>query len=113
MKNVLFVCAQNIDRSPTAERLFAGREGIDVCSAGINRDAELYVSPEVLEWADIIFVMEKVHRRTLQTAFKAHLNGKPIVCLDIPDIYTFMQPELQEILNERVSQYFGWQQAAS
>jgi hypothetical protein len=37
---VLFVCSQNRLRSPTAERIFAGREGLEAASAGISPDAQ-------------------------------------------------------------------------
>ncbi len=52
------------------------------------------VSPEQLEWADIIFVMEKSQRIKLAKQFRKHLNGKRVVCLDIPDKYSYMQLEL-------------------
>jgi predicted protein tyrosine phosphatase len=65
MKRVLFVCSQNRLRSPTAEQLFASWEGIEVASAGLNNDAENVLTPELLGWADVIFVMEKAHRNKL------------------------------------------------
>jgi predicted protein tyrosine phosphatase len=81
MKRVLFVCSQNRLRSPTAEQLFASWEGIEVASAGLNNDAENVLTPELLGWADVIFVMEKAHRNKLGKKFRAHLSGKRIVCL--------------------------------
>lgn len=36
-------------RSPTAERLFQGRLGFETSSAGLNPDADVPVSPELLE----------------------------------------------------------------
>lgn len=59
---LLFVCSQNRLRSPTAEQVFASFDGIETESAGLNNEAEVPVSPELLHWADIIFVMEKAHR---------------------------------------------------
>lgn len=56
--NILFVCSQNRLRSPTAERVFYGLSGIEVRSAGTERDAENVISRDDLEWADMIFVME-------------------------------------------------------
>jgi len=38
--------------------------------------------------------MERSHRARLSRRFRKHLNGKRVVCLDIPDDYSFMQPEL-------------------
>ncbi len=75
MKNVLFICSQNKLRSPTAEQI---------------------------EWADIVFVMEKSHRSKVQGKYRAHLNGKRLICLHIPDEYEFMDPHLIELLKAKV-----------
>ena len=65
----------------------------------------MHLSPEQIEWADIIFVMEKAHKNRLSARFKTHLNSKRVVCLDIPDEYEFMQPELIKMLEMRVGRY--------
>jgi predicted protein tyrosine phosphatase len=54
MKHLLFICSQNKLRSPTAEAVFAAVPGIDVDSAGLNDDAIVPLSPEQVEWADMI-----------------------------------------------------------
>ena len=105
MKNVLFVCSQNKLRSPTAEQVFAQRPDIEVASAGTNSDAETPLSAELINCADVIFVMEKAHRTKLQQRFRASLKSKRIVCLDIPDKYRFMDPELVQLLEARVSRH--------
>jgi predicted protein tyrosine phosphatase len=56
-------------------------------------------------WADRIFVMERKHARRLNEKFGSELNGKDIICLDIPDDYTFMDEELIETLRNRMSEY--------
>jgi predicted protein tyrosine phosphatase len=100
--NLLFVCTQNRLRSPTAEQVFAEWPGVETASAGLGNDAEVPVSPELLEWADIVFVMEQVHRRRLAQRFKAHLKGARVICLGIPDDFDFMQPALVELLLRKV-----------
>lgn len=55
---VLFVCTQNRLRSPTAEQVFADWPGVETMSAGLGNEAATPVSPELLAWADTIFVME-------------------------------------------------------
>jgi predicted protein tyrosine phosphatase len=95
---VLFICSQNRLRSPTAERLFASWEGIEVASAGLAAEAAKPVTPERLAWAELIFVMEEAHQSTLIEKFRAHLHDKPIVCLGIPDRYAYMDPELVALL---------------
>jgi predicted protein tyrosine phosphatase len=105
LRKILFVCSQNRLRSPTAEQVFSRRGDLDVTSAGTNRDAENPLSSELVAWADIIFVMEKAHRGRLQRRFRAALNGKRIVCLDIPDDYGFMDPTLVRLLEEKLSHH--------
>jgi predicted protein tyrosine phosphatase len=105
MKNVLFVCSQNRLRSPTAEQIFSRRENIEVESAGTNHDADSPLTAELVAWADIIFVMEKVHRAKLQRKFRTSLKKARVICLDIPDDYEFMDPELIRLLEVRVSRY--------
>jgi protein-tyrosine-phosphatase len=39
VKKVLFVCSRNQWRSPTAERVFATRPGLEVRSAGVDKSA--------------------------------------------------------------------------
>lgn len=103
--NVLFICSQNRLRSPTAEQVFAGWPGIETASAGLNRDAENPVTPELLAWAQLIFVMERAHRSKLSGKFKKHLGGKRVVCLEIPDDYDYMDPGLIRILKAAVPKH--------
>lgn len=101
----LFICTHNRLRSPTAEQVFASWPGIETDSAGVGADADVPLSPEQLAWAEIVFVMEKVHRSRLSKQFQRHLNGKRIVCLDIPDDYDYMQPELVRLLEKKVAPF--------
>ena len=102
---ILFICSQNRLRSPTAEQVFAGRAGIEAASAGTNRGADNPLTAELVEWADIIFSMEKQHQRKLADKFQAHLLGKRVICLGIPDNYEFMQGELIDLLEAKVAKY--------
>jgi predicted protein tyrosine phosphatase len=106
MKHVLFICSQNRLRSPTAEQVFSNREGFEVASAGLSPDAETTVSPELLQWADVIFVMERAHRNKLSRTFRAHLGSKRIICLDIPDEFQYMDPALVRLLEAKVGPFF-------
>lgn len=101
--NLLFVCSKNRLRSPTAEAVFTQHAGINAIGAGINSDADTPVSGDLIEWADVILVMEKFHRAKIARKFSALLKEKRLVCLDIPDNYEFMQPELIEKLITKVS----------
>lgn len=104
-RRLLFICSQNRLRSPTAETIFATHPGIEVDSAGLNHDAVVPLSPEQIEWADLILVMEQDHRRRLSRNFRRHLAGKRVVVLNIPDDYDYMDPELVELLKARCARY--------
>ena len=101
----LFLCSQNYLRSPTAEIIFTGHPHVEVRSAGLDSDAVRTVTEEDILWSDCIFVMERAHRNRLQKKFWHAAQGKRIVCLDIPDIYERMDPELVRLLQERVGRY--------
>jgi predicted protein tyrosine phosphatase len=104
-QKILFVCSRNRLRSPTAEEVFSGRKGIEVMSAGTNHDADNPVTSELLEWADVVFVMEREHRQKLQKRFRAALKSTRVICLDIPDDYEFMDPELIRILEVKMARF--------
>jgi predicted protein tyrosine phosphatase len=106
MKHVLFVCTQNRLRSPTAEQIFSNRQGFEVASAGLDSSAGTPVSPELLEWADVIFVMEQSHRTKLSKRFRPHLKNKRVICLDIPDQFAYMDPALIHLLETKVGPFF-------
>jgi predicted protein tyrosine phosphatase len=102
MTRVLFICSQNRMRSPTAEQVFARHPGIACASAGLNHGADNPLTAELVEWAELIFVMEQHHKTILSARFSSHLRGKRIVCLDIPDNYAYMDPPLIALLEARV-----------
>jgi predicted protein tyrosine phosphatase len=106
MKHVLFLCSQNRLRSPTAESIFTDSDGFEVRSAGLNNDAVVPTTPELVEWANYIFVMEKAHRNKLQKKFKKHLNKQKVICLNIPDEYEYMEDGLIRLLRHRLGNFF-------
>lgn len=74
-------------------------------SAGLAPDAITIVSDEQIAWAQIIFVMERTHKSKLTKRFGSRLKGKRVICLDIPDRYSFMQPELIALLEQKVARF--------
>jgi predicted protein tyrosine phosphatase len=103
LKRVLFVCGRNLRRSPTAEAVFATHPGIETASAGLNPDAEEPLTAELVEWADLIFVMQKAHRAKLASRFRSSLMHARVICLDIPDRFEAMDPELVRLLQAKVT----------
>jgi predicted protein tyrosine phosphatase len=96
-KHILFVCALNRWRSPTAAALYRDDPRLAVRSAGIRPKAEHRINQGDVEWADVILVMEREHKKWIQDHFR-EVKLPPIEILDIPDDFGFMDPELQRLL---------------
>ncbi len=105
MKCILFLCSRNRLRSPTAEQVFGDRTDLEVASAGLNADSDVPCTAELVDWADIIFVMERAHRSRLTRRFRRHLGRARVICLDIADDYAFMDPALIALLHARVDRH--------
>lgn len=103
--NLLFICSRNKWRSRTAEDLFKRLDGYEVRSAGTAESARVRVNEKLLVWADIIFVMERDHKKRLQQKFSSDVLNKQMIVLDIPDEYQYMDEALVEILNETILPY--------
>ena len=103
MMNILFVCSRNQWRSPTAEKIFSRRTGLAVRSAGTSRNARRRITVNDLRWADIILVMEQKHKSRIQAEYRDEVRYKNLQVLDIPDDFRYMDPDLIEILEGKVS----------
>lgn len=103
---LLFVCSRNRQRSLTAEHVFANEPGYEVRSAGTEPGARTKLTPGLLGWADVIFVMERKHRDWISQRYADKLVDKPVVNLMVADDYAYMDDELVEILTHRVTAYF-------
>ena len=102
-RRILFLCRHNRMRSPTAERVFCKRVDLDVRSAGTAPDALARVNAQMLDWAEDIFIMDERQRRSLRRRFSGHPALDRLICLDITDEFTFLQPELIELLENRIT----------
>lgn len=98
---VLFVCASNQWRSPTAEVLYRNDQRLEVRSAGIREGAKRRVSANDLKWAHVVFAMEQRHKQWIQENFR-DLKLPRIDVLDIPDDLEYMDPELQRLLRSAI-----------
>lgn len=103
--NILFICSRNKWRSRTAETIFKDDQNHDFRSAGTENDARIKINEKLINWAELIFVMEKRHKQRLQDRFDRLLDGKKIVILDIEDNYQYMDEELIETLKISVGPY--------
>ncbi len=102
---LLFICSENRLRSPTAEAVFNEYPGVEAIGAGTNSDAETPVSGDLIEWADVILVMESQHRNKIAKKYRSLLKKKKLAVLDIPDNYEVMDSELIKLLKARVPRY--------
>ena len=110
-QNILFVCSANKQRSKTGEDFFSEMyPHLSFESAGTNhkiceQEGTNPLTEEMLEWADIIFVMENRHAKLI----KEHTSnrfGSKIVILAIEDRYKYYQKELIALLIEKTKNYF-------
>ena len=105
MKKLLFVCSRNRWRSLTAETIFKNNYNFEVKSAGTENSARIRINSNLIDWADIIFVMEKKHNERLLEKFPNEMTNKKIVVLEIQDIYKYMNPALIEELKLSLIEY--------
>jgi len=101
---LLFICSNNLSRSPTAEELFRDSDEYEAKSAGTHQSARKVVTQELIDWADIIFVMsEKNDHHLTHLDENFDMTGKVVHDLDISDfIYIRNDPALIEILKTKL-----------
>ena len=97
--HLLFVCGRNQWRSPTAAHLYANDPRIEVRSAGLAASSRHRINKADVEWADLILVMEPEQKKRIQKQFYGHPS---IECMDIPDLYVYMDDTLVTLIQERV-----------
>ena len=102
----LFICHYNRKRSATAERVFGKDPSLEVLSAGTSEEAMVQVNQRMLEWADIVFVMDGEQVEALGRLFPGHPALPDVICLNIQDNYHFLDPELVATLQERTRPHF-------
>jgi len=103
---ILFVCSRNKWRSRTAETIFKNNGLHQVKSAGTENNAKIRLTQNLLNWADLIYVMERKHKKKIFDRFEMkHLEEK-IEILDIEDDYKYMDEELVEILKLSLNDVF-------
>jgi len=103
LTKLLFVCRANLERSPTAADMCAGMRHYDARSAGIDPLATQTLTQELLEWADIVFVMEHYMHDYISEHFRP--ADTPVYSLEIPDHYTRGHPELEMRIRESLANY--------
>ena len=104
-KRVLTVCSANMLRSPTiAHVLSAEPYNFNTRSAGVAGFALIPVTEELLMWADEVVCADTEHALYIRDKLMQYQLDKPIVNLNIPDIYEYRNPKLIELIKERYEQ---------
>ena len=101
MIKVLVVCSQNKMRSPTAEAIYRRDPRFTIRSAGLSKMSPRFLSQGDLMWADVVLYMEKEHLERIKNIYPK-VSILRSINLDIPDEYQYMDPELIEILKEKI-----------
>jgi len=104
---ILFVCSRNEWRSKTAETIFKNNGLHEIRSAGTANTARIRINQKIINWADLILVMETKHKKTILNKFVLDDLQTELEVLDIPDDYEYMNAELIEILRVKLSDLFG------
>lgn len=94
----------HLRQGPTAADIAAGL-GIETDFGGLSADADERVSAEQIDWAEVIFVMERRQKARLARQFA--FGSKRVVCLNIPDRYAYMDPDLVARLKPAIARALG------
>jgi len=92
-----------MDRSPTAEHLFDGLEGVEAKSAGTSIAATVPLTKQLLEWADLVFAMEHEHKKAALAIAPDY--SKKIEVLEVSDDYYRDQPQLKTLLKNKLQKF--------
>lgn len=100
-KKVLCVCSAGLLRSPTAAVVLSQDPFcFNTRAAGITEEFALIpVDDVLLEWADEVVCMEKGHEVAIIAMMVEGRRSKPVVCLEIPDDFEYMDPKLVELIS--------------
>jgi len=107
-KRVLTVCSAGILRSATAAHLLCGDPwNFNTRNAGTASYALIPVTEDLLQWADEIVCMEDEHREYVEQKLEEWmLPAKPIVTLDIEDIYEYRDDRLIKLISTKYNEYY-------
>jgi len=96
-KKLLFVCAANINRSPTFEKYFRNHyaDKYEVRSTGTYHGYP-YKIEEVIEWADVVYVMDLSQAKHIKYRFPEEY--KKVKVIGISDQYDTNDPALFELI---------------
>lgn len=103
----LFVCSAGLLRSPTGATM-AAKYGINARSCGSSfKYALVPCSANLINWAHRIIFVNPRNKDQLESNYQgysdllAQINEKAVV-LDIPDVFEYMDPKLQQVFKDNL-----------
>lgn len=104
-KRVLTVCSASVLRSPTAAIVLNQEYGYNTKAAGVSLEyAIVPVTGKLLTWCQEIVVMENWQAHEIIEMLEIMGIDRPVICLNIDDNYSYMQPELVSLIKQRYDQ---------
>lgn len=104
-RKLLTVCSAGCLRSPTAANVLHAEYGFNTRSAGCELEyAIVPVTGRLLMWADEIVTMESWQAQQIEQWLEEMYIHRNVVCLNIPDAFSFMQPELVDLIKQRYNE---------
>ncbi len=107
-ERILFICTANVDRSRTAEDLYADDERYEIRSRGVAQFATQRLTQPDLLWADELFVMNQKkdgHLSDIKEKFPGVKS--PVIELEMEDRWRCGVSELEEVLLKKLKRYLG------
>ncbi len=101
-KKVLCVCSAELLRSPTAAIVLSRKPfDFNTRSCGMVPDYAVIVLDGILmEWADEIVCMDATQQREITKR-----TSKPVINLNVPDVYEYRHPDLMRLIARRYKQF--------
>lgn len=101
-KRVLTVCSAACLRSPTAAVVLNQEYDYNTKAAGVSLEyAIVPVTGRLLMWSQEIAVMESWQAHEITEMLEIMGIQRDVVCLNIDDNYSYMQPELVSLIKQR------------
>jgi len=95
-QKVLVLCNANLNRSPTVARFLREfKKELDIKDAGVYSGYPNQINKDLVDWADIIFVMDLEQYRFINEHYEKH---PPVFVLGVSDCYDRYGKRLYELL---------------
>lgn len=103
IKKVLTVCSAGLLRSATMAHVLAKEYDYNVRNCGTEESYALIpISEALVYWADeIVFVNKENYNSVKASLNSIKREDTKVYCLDIPDMYSYCDPELIKICKEQ------------